>query len=271
MNHASRLLFLHGFLGSARDWEQVVHGLKSPLEKHAFDLQPAADWSTGISSVASQVDANTILVGYSMGARITLATAFQRQLAGLVLASGSPGLESDADRTQRLAHDTRIAERLEQMGDSEVPEFLSDWYRQSVFESLGENQIADLIEHRRRLDRNHHAALMRTYSVANQPNLWPRIHELDGNPQRQTRVLVVAGEKDSKYVDIARRFVRLCPSASLSIVANAGHNVPREQPEKFCEIIDDFAGRVLHHRNSPLGESRSLSDGEGEAEGGKIG
>ena len=64
----SELAFLHGFLGSARDWDPIVRGLKSPVEKHVFDLQPADSWQARIRSLAKKINTETIVVGDSMGA-----------------------------------------------------------------------------------------------------------------------------------------------------------------------------------------------------------
>jgi pimeloyl-ACP methyl ester carboxylesterase len=49
---------------------------------------------------------------------------------------------------------------------------------------------------------------------------------------------VVAGERDAKYVAIARdRLVPAIPRAELIIVPGAGHGLPREAPEAVGAII----------------------------------
>ncbi len=250
---ANRIVFLHGFLGSARDWEPIIDGCKSPIEKLAIDLQPADDWQSGIHSIIELIAdgnkgsaANTILVGYSMGARIALGVSLECRLAGLVFVSGSPGIEDSIELSRRGIADRQMSERLEGMANPGIakkmlPRFLDLWYRQPVFDSLNETQIADLVAWRSDMDCQRQSDLMRTFTIGNQPDFWPRLCELHANAKNSTPVLIVAGERDAKYVDISQRFVRANTSAHLAIVANAGHNVPREQPEKFCEILDDFA------------------------------
>jgi lipase len=66
-------------------------------------------------------------------------------------------------------------------------------------------------------------------------NIWPLL------PKVSCPVLVIEGETtDSKnYIDLERT-VALLPRASHTIVADAGHLIPMEQPAKITAIIRDF-------------------------------
>ena len=72
-----------------------------------------------------------------------------------------------------------------------------------------------------------------------QYNLWPIL------PQVSCPVLVVAGEmSDSKqYIDLERAVSKV-PKASQMTIADAGHLIPMEQPEKITTIIRDFFSNI---------------------------
>jgi pimeloyl-ACP methyl ester carboxylesterase len=62
--------------------------------------------------------------------------------------------------------------------------------------------------------------------------LWDRLDELT------MPATVLAGERDAKYVALARdRLVPALPDAELVIVADAGHGLPREAPQAIVEAI----------------------------------
>ena len=50
-------------------------------------------------------------------------------------------------------------------------------------------------------------------------------------------VHVVAGERDERYVAIARRLAQALPDGRLKIVPGAGHGLPREAPAAVAEVI----------------------------------
>jgi 2-succinyl-6-hydroxy-2,4-cyclohexadiene-1-carboxylate synthase len=81
-------------------------------------------------------------------------------------------------------------------------------------------------------DRAELARQLREYSPAVLPP--PRLELIE------TPVLWVAGERDLKYVDIARSAVARLPHAELWICPDAGHRVPWEQPGALVARVRDF-------------------------------
>ena len=77
---------------------------------------------------------------------------------------------------------------------------------------------------------------MRVNSIAKQPNYWPEIENLN------IPVLAVAGEADEKYAKIAVRCTQKSqsPLSRVKIIAECGHIVHREQPEKLADSIREY-------------------------------
>ena len=67
-----------------------------------------------------------------------------------------------------------------------------------------------------------------------QEPLWDRL------PALRVPTLLLAGELDAKYCDIARQMTVAMPAAQLAIVPNAGHAVHLEQPEVFESVVLAF-------------------------------
>ena len=54
-------------------------------------------------------------------------------------------------------------------------------------------------------------------------------------------VLLIAGERDTKFVALATRMAESIGShADLKIIANCGHSPHLEQPEQFLEVTKRF-------------------------------
>jgi pimeloyl-ACP methyl ester carboxylesterase len=64
--------------------------------------------------------------------------------------------------------------------------------------------------------------------------LWERLPAID------VPTLIVAGELDSKFVDIGRRMAQHLPDARLTIVSGAGHTVHLEKPDEWLEVVGSF-------------------------------
>jgi 2-succinyl-6-hydroxy-2,4-cyclohexadiene-1-carboxylate synthase len=81
-------------------------------------------------------------------------------------------------------------------------------------------------------DRAELARQLREYSPAVLPP--PELERID------TPVLWIAGERDAKYVEVAKRAVARLPHAEMWICPDAGHRVPWEQPEAFVARLRAF-------------------------------
>jgi 2-succinyl-6-hydroxy-2,4-cyclohexadiene-1-carboxylate synthase len=220
-------------MGHPSDWDEVRTALPE-YDTTAIAIQPAADWQATVKQLADSISPSSIIVGYSMGARLALGVALEAAecCCGLIFVSGNPGIESEQDREQRWLVDQQVAERLE---TQPLGTFLNDWYQASVFAGMPDE--VRLAEINRKLSQSSSdwPSILRTNSVSKQPNYWPRLKEL------AMPTLVVAGEQDEKYRNISLRFdEETSANIESSIVPDCGHIVHREQPEAFVEIVRQF-------------------------------
>ncbi len=238
-------LFLHGFMGSRRDWDPVFEEIDG-VECHAVDLpghgrsgelsddRPAnMEWMADrvLHHIDERFDEKIHLVGYSMGGRIALHLALHHpeRFASVVLESASPGLGGEAARAARRKVD---AERARQMVDGGLEVFLRRWYELAIFGELSTHPDFEAMLARRLAgDVHNYARVIREMSPGAQPDLWPRLDKL------QIPSLWVAGGEDEKYVAIVDRAVKRAPDAEGQIVDGVGHNVHFMAPRQFGELI----------------------------------
>lgn len=240
---ASTLVFLHGLLGSGRDWLQVTNQLSGqypcltvdlPGHGHsrlaqAEGLEQTSQWLT--DTLVARGVKHYILIGYSLGARVAMYHACHQgveqkaKLVGLVLEGGHFGLPQ-SERTARLDNDQTWAQRFSSLPIADV---LADWYQQPVFSSLNHDQRQGLIAKRSDNLGSSIAHMLLATSLAKQPLLQPQLTGLT------IPVHYLCGEKDQK-------FTRLAEDSDLSyqVIEDAGHNVHVEQPYAFARAVDDF-------------------------------
>jgi 2-succinyl-6-hydroxy-2,4-cyclohexadiene-1-carboxylate synthase len=160
-----------------------------------------------------------VLLGYSMGGRRALQLLEHQRFAKAVIVSAGLNTPDEA----RRARDEAWARRFE----SEAwPSLMRAWSAQPVF---GGHELA---RHESDYDRAELARQLREWSPAVLPP--PRLEEIE------TPILWIAGERDAKYVDVARQAAARLPNAELWICAEAGHRVPWEQPEAFIARLRAF-------------------------------
>jgi 2-succinyl-6-hydroxy-2,4-cyclohexadiene-1-carboxylate synthase len=249
------VLLLHGFLGCKDDWHDIATTLQSGRRLAVFDLPghgPAADAredddcsmdsaSHRIEAVLEALDApRGHLVGYSLGARTALYFAATRPgcVASLVLESGSPGIEDEAERAGRRSEDEGRARMLETQG---LEAFVDAWEQMPLFDSqLALPPAAIAAQRRRRLqgDAGALARSLRHSGTGAQHWLGPHLAKITAP------VLLIAGALDPKFVAIARRMQEMLPDAHLEIVEGAGHNVHLERPDAYIALVDAF---LAHH------------------------
>jgi len=246
------VVFLHGFSGSALDWQATMDVVAGHGACWALDLpghgasvgRPAADYAfEGAGrAILATLDAHRLeratLVGYSLGGRLALHLALQApdRWDGVVLESCSPGVADERERAGRQALDEEWAARFE---EEPLADVLRAWYRQPLFATLQRDarRLERLIASRAKADPRELARALRGLSAGVQPSLWEAL------PRARLPMLLIAGEADARYVAITERMQGLCPSARRVIVARAGHNTHLEAPAAFNDELKRFLAR----------------------------
>jgi 2-succinyl-6-hydroxy-2,4-cyclohexadiene-1-carboxylate synthase len=219
---APEVLALHGLVGSGEDFEALHAAF--PLALEAPDLH-AAD-AASVGELAALVAGPSIVLGYSMGARVALTLAFDHPLEALILVSGTAGIADAAERAARRDADEAWARVLESDG---VHAFLERWDEQPVL--AGHGAIPEPWRTRfcaRRVQRDPHALAhaLRAWGTGSMPSLWDRL------PSLATPVLLITGEGDAKFGALAGAMARQLPDAIHVAVPAAGHAVHLERPRE---------------------------------------
>ena len=245
------VVLLHGFTGAGDTWDALrvalghtrtvvavdlpghgrstapVHPARYRLARFADDLRRVLD--------ALAID-RTALLGYSLGARAALrfALAHGDRVTALVLESVSPGIADEADRAARARSDAELAEAIERGG---IAAFVDRWERLPLWASqaaLPEATRAALRSQRLLNDPRGLANSLCGAGAGAEPAVGDRL------PALAVPTLLVAGELDAKYADIARAMAEAIPDARAAVVPGAGHAVHLEQPAAFASLVGGF-------------------------------
>ena len=175
------------------------------------------------------VRSGTTYVGYSQGGRLCLQLALDRPDAvqRLALVSASPGIADPEARAARVDADEQLAQEIERDG---IDAFLERWLAQPLFATLPRGRSG--IEERRKANTVDWLTYqLRVLGQGAQPSNWDRLTEL------AMPVLLIAGELDTKYVDIAQRMAAAIPDAHVEVVAGAGHACHLERPDVVAHLL----------------------------------
>jgi len=177
------------------------------------------------------------LVGYSMGARVSLAVAAWKPelVRRLVLESGSPGLEATDDRTARVAADEALATRISSGG---IDAFREAWRSLPVFDSLAGHMSAvawSRVEAQRAAnDPAALATVLRGLGTGAQPSLWGQLAGI------RHPILLLTGCLDAKFTALAERMAAALPCARHVSVPDAGHRIHLERPRAWVRVVKAF-------------------------------
>jgi 2-succinyl-6-hydroxy-2,4-cyclohexadiene-1-carboxylate synthase len=231
-----RMVLVHGFTQTARCWGPFADALAADGWQLVAVDAPGHGRSSAVhagvaraAELLGNAGGRAVYVGYSMGGRIALRLALDRPelVRALVLVGVSPGIEDPAERSQRVAADEALADRLEEIG---VEAFVDDWLRTPLFASLP----ADRAQRDERLTNTVEglASSLRLAGTGAMEPMWAR---LDGI---RMPVLVVTGQLDQKFGAIAQQVVaRAAPHALAVEVPDAGHSVHLEQPWVAAQVV----------------------------------
>jgi 2-succinyl-6-hydroxy-2,4-cyclohexadiene-1-carboxylate synthase len=239
------LLLLHGWMGSSEDYREVIEYLSWQYNCIAIDLPghgktEVIDEENGYNFVNTAIGivdlldnlgvARCSIAGYSFGGRLALylALEFPDRFDRVILESASSGLATAAERAARIERDRQISDRL---ATEPFADFVSDWYRQSLFIGINKHpKFPALIE--RRIATNQPQKLAKSLQFAGLGN---QLYLGDKLKVYSRSISLVVGALDRKFVDINRDLARSCPHAILKIVPNCSHNVHFQNPQAWSE------------------------------------
>jgi 2-succinyl-6-hydroxy-2,4-cyclohexadiene-1-carboxylate synthase len=246
------LLLIHGFTGSVEAWgEECFRGLAQAHRVVAVDLLGHGTSDTSpdperyrmdevLRDLGQVLDALSIeaarWLGYSMGGRIALAGAVLKpaRVSSLILESASPGLPGESERRARRRADEALAEGILRGG---MEAFVDHWMGLPLFATQGKLPPAVREANRERRLKNNPEALaacLRGIGTGAQPSFWEDL------PRIQVPTLLLAGEEDRKFSELARRMADLLPSAELRLIPKSGHSIHLENPFAWLAAVRTF-------------------------------
>ena len=248
---AQPVIFLHGFTGSASDWNGLINKLPDvfypvavDLPGHGKNLYPdKTDYYsteavvTGIHETVKKYEpVKPVLCGYSMGGRAALsfASKYPEMISALLLESSTPGIIARHERKERYSADINLAGQIIDKG---ITAFVDYWMNIPLFRSqkLLPRKILTEIRNRTLLNSPEGlAGSLKGFSTGIMPQLW------DSPGKITCPVMLVTGGLDEKFCRINTEMAMIFPNAIHKIVNGAGHNIHLEKPEVFLNLLRGF-------------------------------
>ncbi|AUI85706.1 2-succinyl-6-hydroxy-2,4-cyclohexadiene-1-carboxylate synthase [Vibrio azureus] len=240
------LVFLHGFLGSGKDWEECLprfscyeqividlpgHGQSKSVVCHNLIHCCELIYTTLSSLVSDQQP--LVLIAYSMGARVVMQGLVEGAFSELnikatFIEGGNFGLKHQSEKEARLIYDERWAQRFRA---EPIACVLDDWYQQPVFSSLNDEQRQIFITKRSANLGTSVASMLLATSLAKQSYLLPALQK------QSVPLYYICGAKDQKFSQMAEK-----SGLNYHRIGQSGHNVHQEQPNAFSRYIN----QVIH-------------------------
>jgi 2-succinyl-6-hydroxy-2,4-cyclohexadiene-1-carboxylate synthase len=227
------LYALHGFLGLPSDWDvfdKITY--KPELNNETLSLW---GWADQFNESIPFSNKKNLLLGYSLGGRLAMHALIANPAIwdGAIFVSANPGLDSIEERNLRFNTDRQWSQKIL---ENPWENLLQDWNKQEVFQ----NRPVPFTRSESQFDRDRLSKQIVNWSVGSQESLIEKMQNLE------IPILYVAGECDAKFKVLAEQFKSF---AEVSIVPDAAHRVPWDQPQKFSELINHFVIRYANSKN----------------------
>jgi 2-succinyl-6-hydroxy-2,4-cyclohexadiene-1-carboxylate synthase len=245
------LMLLHGFTGSSRSLLSFARSwpgfstLAVDIIGHGESDAPEDPARYSMDACIADLDAlievlnldRVALLGYSMGGRIALRFALRHpeRLWALVLESASPGIADETERRARVESDEALAQRLEHDG---LEPFIDYWQSIPLWASQAgvPQEKRDALRQQRLKNKvTGLANSLRGMGAGADPAVTDaQLAGLD------VPALLLAGDLDARYRDLAMSMAATMPNASAQVIENAGHAAHFEQPAAFAAAVSAF-------------------------------
>jgi 2-succinyl-6-hydroxy-2,4-cyclohexadiene-1-carboxylate synthase len=254
-NSSINIFLLHGFTGSAEDWNFIIPSLQTKYNLFAIDLigHGKSDSPTdvyyyspaSISLILNKIilhfnGKKNILLGYSMGGRaaLTYASKYPDNLAALILESSTAGISNLKEREERRIIDGKLADTIK---CGVLESFVDYWMSLDLFSSqknLSNNIIDKIRKDKLKNNKTGLANSLLGFGTGSMPPLFNDLKNIS------IKTLLITGILDPKFSAINSSLVKLFPDAQHVVINNAGHNTHLEQPKIFTDVIIKFLNEL---------------------------
>lgn len=235
---------LHGFMGSGQVFEHLIEPLQRYFTPVTIDL--AGHGKTKTPPDPSHFDADTqtaqlksvfkrfrsdqaYLYGYSMGGRLALqfAVRYHEMLKGVCIESAHCGIQDAEARAGRKRTDFATAEQIEKG----TGHFLSGWSELPLFAATPQPFREKYLRISEAQNPKCMAASLRGFGAGVMPVICKELENI------KIPVHYLAGETDSKYVQIMKNMHDQTPGSRLITAPGSGHRVHTDQPEDVLQAL----------------------------------
>ncbi len=212
-----------------------------PVPKPDFKLEASLLTAGLQKAIANFIRPRMFVLGYSMGARLALSWAVQYpdHVSGLLLESGTAGIADPEARKERRAADAIQAAKIR----SDYHAFLEEWERNPLFMVLDRIQsrphiLTDACSHLRSIQQRQNPDQMARWLTDFGTGSMPPLH--DELQNITCPVLLITGESDRKFCEIAAEMEPLFPDACHRTVPQAAHRVHIDAPDAYLSLIQEY-------------------------------
>jgi 2-succinyl-6-hydroxy-2,4-cyclohexadiene-1-carboxylate synthase len=230
-----RYLVLHGFTGTPESFAglSLPDGCVVPVLSGHLGTPVSGGYWNEVERLLALGAGCQGLLGYSLGGRLALGMLARHpaRFAHALIISAQAGLATEGERTARREADAGWVARLREAG---LTAFVDAWQALPLWASQG--GLPDAVKQAQREQRLRHSAeglaqSLLQHGLAEMPDLRPQLAHVS------SRVDLLVGERDEKFVTLARELQALIPGARLTIAAGAGHNLLLERPEHCSRLL----------------------------------
>ena len=236
----------HGFTQTGRLWGSMDGDLATDHQVVRVDMPGHGDSARVTASLTDgalllgDAGGKGVYLGYSMGARFCMHLALARpeSVVGLVLISGTGGIEDSDERRHRRESDQELADQLDPPDGRRpmpVAAFLRRWLDKPMFADI--SPAATAFEERLRNTGPGLASSLRLAGTGTQQPLW---HSLAG---LAVPVLIISGALDPKFTALGRRLAgSFGANATHVVVDGAGHAPHLQRPATVADLVRSHLG-----------------------------
>jgi pimeloyl-ACP methyl ester carboxylesterase len=165
------------------------------------------------------------------------------------------GYGSDPDKRRQFLRDTDImARRFEELGTPEAIRPYQIGPSRIQFQNKDPRGFAHFCA-----EFAKHSAVGSAHTLRGVQGRRPTVYSLErGLAKMKVPLHMMSGDEDNNCLDPGIFIKRVCPSAWLTIVPNAGHAVNIEEPDLFNRLTAEFLAQVESGRWRPR-DPRSLN------------